>query len=127
MINTFGMVSEEMIQYAAIPKTTFSRDVSASVNPRPGDVVKTLWNNRTYEIVDVHEESQIFQLKKLIWEFILKPYRFSDTSDSSRELSDDIDDTLTQALTAYGDNEWIEEKSDSIDNYDDVDESVYGY
>lgn len=127
MTNTFGIVSEEMIQYGFIPKTTFSRDVSASYDPKPGDVVKILWNNRAYEIVDVGEEAHIFQLKKMIWELVLRPYRVSSTSDSANVISSDLDSTLTQPLTAYGDNEWIEEESDKIDEYSDVDESVYGF
>lgn len=127
MTNTFGIISEEMIQYGFIPKTTFSRDVSGAYEPTPGDVIKTLWNDRAYEIVDVGEEEKIFQLKKMVWEFILKPYRFSDTSDSAKAITSDIDSTLTQPLTAYGDNEWIEKESDDIDDYTDVDESIYGF
>jgi hypothetical protein len=50
------------------------------LNPIPGDVIKTLWNNRNYEIVDIGAEQSIFQGKKLVWEFILRPYRFSEQS-----------------------------------------------
>ena len=127
--NTFGIVSEEMIQYAEMPKTTFTRDVTASPNPKPGDVIKTLWNSRAYEIVDVGEEGKIFQLKKLVWEFILKPFRFSATDETGHTdgaISPDIDpSTWTDPLTAYGDNEWIEEQSDSIETVSDS--AVYGY
>jgi len=31
------------------------------------------------------------------------------------------------APSAYSDNEWIEEMSDSIDNYSDVDSNIYGF
>jgi len=48
--------------------------------PMPGDVIKTLWNNRNYEIVDIGAEQTIFMAKKLIWEFILRPFRFSEQS-----------------------------------------------
>lgn len=120
MTNTFGITSEEMIQYAATPKYSFSRDVSAGYQPLPGDVIVTHWNNRAYEIVDVAEEEKIFQLKKFIWSFILKPFRFSETSDSAREI------TESEPLSAYGDNVWIEEQSDDIHDYPDVDESIYG-
>jgi hypothetical protein len=51
--------------------------------PMPGDVVKTLWNNRNYEIVDIGAEQSIFMAKKLIWEFILRPYRFSEQSSAA--------------------------------------------
>lgn len=54
--------------------------------PMPGDVIKTLWNNRNYEIVDIGAESNIFSAKKLIWEFILRPYRFSEQSLKAEEI-----------------------------------------
>ena len=54
--------------------------------PMPGDVIKTLWNNRNYEIVDTGAESNIFGAKKLIWEFILRPFRFSEQSLKSEEI-----------------------------------------
>lgn len=120
LTNTFGINSDEMIQYAMIPKLTFSRDVSASYQPLPGDVLVTHWNNRAYEIIDVGEEEKIFQLRKPIWEFICKPFRFSEQSDSAREI------TESDPLSAYGDNVWIEEQSDDIHDYPDVDESIYG-
>jgi hypothetical protein len=128
MTNVFGIVSEEMIQYAEMPKTTFSRDVSANYVPRPGDVIVTKWNERAYEIVDVGEEAKIFQLMKLAYEFILKPFRFSGTDEirlSDATLTVDIDETLTDPLTAYGDNIWIEDEADSIATVSDSD--VYGY
>lgn len=129
MTNTFGIVSEDLIQYAEMPKTTFTRDVTASYQPKPGDVVKTLWNDRAYEVVDVSEESKIFQLKKLVWSFILKPFRFSATDETGHTdgaISPDIDpSTWTDPLTAYGDNEWLEEQSDSIEQVSDS--AVYGY
>jgi hypothetical protein len=128
MTNTFGIVSEEMIQYAEMPKSTFSRDVTGAVEPKPGDVIRTLWNDRSYEVVDVGEEGKIFKLNKLSWEFILKPFRFSATDDtglSDALISSDIDSTLSDPLTAYGDNVFIEEESDEIDLV--TDSSVYGY
>lgn len=121
MTNTFGINSQEMIQYAAMPKITFSRDISAGYQPLPGDVIVTHWNNRAYELVDVGEEEKIFQLKKMVWSFIVKPFRFSEQSDSARDV------TESDPLSAYGDNVYIEEESDKIHDYSDVDESIYGY
>lgn len=134
----FGINSDEVISWASIPKFTFSRDVSAGgYHPKPGDSIITIWNNRAYEIADVHEEEKIFQLKKMIWGFVLKPYRFSDESKSARDISrftrsptdpNRILDTTSQPLTAFGDNDEIEDESDEIFNYgDDYDSSVYGY
>jgi hypothetical protein len=136
----FGINSEDMVQYASMPKFTWSRDVSAVGVPKPGDVIQTVWNTRSYEIADVHEEERIFQLTKLVWDFILRPYRFSEQSDSAAaitvNLSDDdvmtIDPTTPSILVsagvpAFGDNPVIETESDEIYNYGDVDESIYGY
>jgi hypothetical protein len=131
----FGIASEDIVQYAQCPKFTFSRDVSAGYHPKPGDVLTTIWNDRNYEVVDAHEEEQIFQLNKPIWAFILRAYRFSEQSDSakdilnaSRQPTTEIDpDTMTTPLTAYGDNEFIESESNDIDRYNDVDTSIYGY
>ena len=53
---------------------------SEEIGPMPGDVIKTMWNNRNYEIVDIGAEQSIFMGKKLVWEFILRSYRFSEQS-----------------------------------------------
>jgi hypothetical protein len=125
--NSFGITSEESLQFAEIPKSTFSRDITGCDYPKPGDAIKTLWNNRAYEVVDVSEETRIFQLKKLVYGFILKPFRFSEESNSAKEISPDLDSTLSAPSSAYGDNTFIEEQSDEIQNYGSVDESIYGY
>jgi hypothetical protein len=153
----YGINSEEVISFASIPKLTLTRDVSAGYHPVPGDCLITPWNNRAYEIADVAEEEKIFQLKKMIWGFVLRPYRFSEQSDSAREIarfnrrpSPQLSDTLTTPLSAYGDNgpteslalsasspdsdptlenENIEEDSERIFDYEDnnIDTSIYGY
>ena len=127
MADPFGIVSIDQIQYGWMPKSTFIRDISPTYEPKPGDVVQTPWNDRSYEVVDVGAEGSIFQLKKMVWEFILKPYRFSDQSDSAEEAGEDADSTLSEPLTAFGDNQWLTDESDDIDNYSDVDESIYGF
>lgn len=127
VFQSFGITSDEMIQFSFIPKTTFLRDVSREVDPKPGDVVQTIWNERTYEVVDARSEVSMFQLKKQVWNLILKPYRYSEESDSSKDLLKTPDNLLSDPLSAYGDNEWIEDESDEIDDYGDVDENIYGY
>ena len=134
----YDIHGEEIISFAQIPKFTFSRDVSAGYVPKPGDAITTIWNDRSYEVVDTGEEDKIFQLKKLVWELILKPYRFSDESDSARNISrftfpptdpNKINDTVTQPLSAFGDNEDLENESDDIFDYEDndIDTNIYGY
>lgn len=140
LTSSFGINSEDVIQYGFMPKFTWSRDVSAVGMPKPGDVIQTIWNERSYEIADVGEEAHIFQLNKLVWEFILRPYRFSEQSDTAAEISVNLtdDDVFTsdpttpdilksEGVSAFGDNRKIETESDSIYNYEDVDESIYGY
>jgi hypothetical protein len=136
LTSPFGINSEDIVQYAAMPKFTFSRDVSGGgYHPKPGDVMVTVWNDRAYEVVDVHEEESIFQLKKLAWGFILRPYRFSEQSQDAEDIarftrdpSDALDaSTLTTPLSAFGNNEYIETESDAIDDFDDIDTSIYGY
>lgn len=56
------------------------------IGPMPGDVIKTLWNNRNYELADVGAEQSVFMGKKLVWEFILRPYRFSEQSLKAEEI-----------------------------------------
>lgn len=133
----YGINSEEVISWASIPKFTFSRDVSAGYHPKPGDCLIVEYSNRAYEIADVHEEEKIFQLKKLIWAFVLKPYRFSDESDSAKEIArftreptdtNLVNDTVSEPLTAFGDNENLEEESEDIFKYGgDYDSKVFGF
>lgn len=134
----YGINSEEVISFASMPKFTLTRDVSAGYHPKPGDAIITLWNDRAYEIADVSEEEKIFQLKKMIWGFVLRPYRFSEESESAREISrftreptdPNLTDTMITPLSAFGDNEEIEDESDEIFDYDqhtDIDSKIYGY
>lgn len=105
ILNAFGIMSDDEISLVEIPKYTFTRDISAD-KPLVGDVVKTLWNNRNYEITDVEEEQRIFHAKKMVWNIILRPFRFGDSSNKSQEiefgeifddmsLNDIIDGTLS--------------------------------
>jgi hypothetical protein len=120
-----------------ISKSIFSRDVSNNFIPKIGDVIKTLWNNKSYEIADVGSESKIFQGKKMIWEFICRPYRYSSQSESADDILFDTpseidfpeinETTVSKPTSAYGENDYIEEESNKIENYKDIDTSVYGY
>lgn len=133
----FGIHSEEVISFASVPKFTMTRDVSAGYHPKPGDAIVTVWNNRAYELADVAEEEKIFQLKKMVWGFVLRPFRFSEESQTSRDISrftrkptdPDLTDTMTSPITAFGDNDEIEEDSEEIYDYEDngIDTTIYGY
>lgn len=145
IIEAFGLSSDETLQYAMIPRITFTRDVSGAfvengldiekVWPKTGDVVKTLWNNRNYEIVEVGAEQRIFQGQKHVWEMILRPYRFSDESVMAQKIHMGTAETsagtppptATYLYDEFGDNEYIEEESDKIDDYGDLDRTLFGY
>lgn len=149
ILDSFGFQGNDTIQYAMISKQMFERDIgptfltyspSATIQPMVGDVITTLWNSRNYEIVDLGSEEKIFQGKKHIWEFILRPFRFSNESTKSKEihLTDNVDDIQIiedendgNGVNEYpevklGDNEWVENESDTIDNYNDVDKKIFG-
>lgn len=66
VLNAFGFSSDDVITAMMITKSVFSRDISYDYPPKVGDVIKTLWNNKQYEIVDVGAESKIFQGKKMV-------------------------------------------------------------
>ena len=120
MWNVFGSFGADTVT-THMPKGTYRRDVSQTIEPKIGDVLTTEWNERSYEIIMVDDDERIFQLKHMIWIFILKPYRFSEQSTTASALSD------TPAISAAGENAWIQEQSEEIDDYSDVDTSVYGF
>ncbi len=136
ILNMFGFSSDDTITQMSLTKAIFSRDISNNFIPKVGDVVKTLWNNKTYEIVDVGSENKIFQGKKLIWDFICRPFRHSNQSISADNIifnepdigffPDENYEYETLELSAIGDNDYIEEESDKIDN-NSVDSTYYGY
>jgi hypothetical protein len=157
ILDMFGITSDETMSVVNIPISTFTRDVSGGyaelgydlVVPMPGDVIKTLFNNRNYEIVNISKEGVIHQAKKFVYTLILKPFRYSAQSEQYTDvfsgMPDDPFDTILDVESVtdspsgasvplvntlsndYSDNEWIEEESDSVDDYSDVDKSVFGY
>ena len=149
---TFGMFPMDVLQYLYIPKSSFKRDIIEGLKknnitllieePQIGDLIQTLWNNQTYQIVDIGLEDKIFQAKKLVYEFILKPYEFSDQSVSASNILTtdpfDVGESITISTSAgstplsgasYSDSDWIQRQSNQMDAYseDDVDKDFYGY
>ena len=129
LITSFGIHSEDMIMFAYMPVKTWIRDISTTEEPKPGDVIVTPWNNRSYEVVTIKKELAIFELYKRAYNFILKPYRYSEESSSAKDLSinPDLTTTSPSGIESFGDNDYFEESSDDIDEYGDVDTSIYGY
>lgn len=140
LINMFGISSDDMIEIMQLTKSVFTRDTGFE-KPLVGSLIKTMWNNKTYEIVELSSENKIFQGMKMIWDIICRPYRYSYESDSADEfLFNDPDESefpdinvTTETETyetsgdvvqeRYGDNEEIEDESTTKD----VDTSIYGY
>ena len=136
VIDQFGISSADTVVNAEIPKTIFTRDVCnttsfetsgasgsflkmlAVAKPKPKDVIRTLWNNKLYEIADQTDENKVFLGNKLIWTLTLRPYRHGEQSDSADAMlytlppSADMPlinyTTATLPLSAYGDNIEIE-------------------
>ena len=105
ILSTFGLSIDDTMQYMLIPKDTYKRDVS-ELEPKPGDVVKTLWNNRNYEIVDVGQTSNIFKGKRHVWSFTCKTYRYSEESVSTKDIYED-----TFSAPVWDDKLWSDEST----------------
>ncbi len=132
----FGMIANDQI-VAHIPKAVYVRDVSSTEMPKPGDVITINWyrseftldgddSGRTFEVVHAAQDQAIFQLKSLVFVLYLKPYRFSEGSDSARDVSSDLETGL-ETISAFGDNDWISTQSDALSAYGNIDKSIYGF
>lgn len=144
ILDSFGITSEEVIAYMQMPKSMFISDIEDEylsdypdvneLKPKVGDCIRTLWNNKLYEIVETGSEQKIFQGRKMIWEFVTRPYRHSEESDSADSMlfenpdeglfPDENITTETAQLSAYGDNELIDDESDFDE---DPDTAIYGF
>ncbi len=138
VLNSFGLSSDDTLQYIQIAKTKFSEDIAENYGdsnyvPKPGDVIQLMWNGKTYNIVDTGAEQKIFQAKKLVWELICRPYAYSEESESaddilfseppSADFSEDNTTIETEPTSAYGDNKEIEDEKSDVN----PDSLVYGY
>ncbi|MCK5020475.1 MAG: hypothetical protein KAS32_25790 [Candidatus Peribacteraceae bacterium] len=144
ILDMFGLTADDTMQYVSIPKSIFARDLSmmysdtlgpsAYVQPRVGDIIKTLWNDRNYEVVNISEEENIFMAKKFVFDMIVKPFRFSEQSDEHREVFSGLPDDPFESIVPgpsgdviqnnygtemFGDNEDIDKESSEIYDYDD--------
>lgn len=132
----FGMIATDQL-VVHIPQATYKRDVSQTIPPKVGDVVvlpfyrdvpgmaSTTTQGRTFELIHVAEDQNIFQLRSLVYSLYMIPYRYSEDSDSAKDVSSDLG-TGTEGISAFGDNDYIEVESAKIDTYSDVDRSIYG-
>ena len=152
IIEMFGLTSDDTMSVISIPMTTFQRDLSSfyndidpnlKVQPEVGDIIKTLFNEKNYEIVNISRESNIHLGKKFVYTFILRPFRYSEQSKSFRDVHMGVEDdpfaTIVQTPSGndveqhnyseikYGDDDFVEDESDVIYEYDDVDTSQFGY
>jgi hypothetical protein len=136
LYSMFGMMATDQI-IAHIPQCIYSRDVSKTELPKPGDLIKVEWyrgdfiddndpDQRTFEISHVAQDQSIFQLRSLVYVMYLIPYRYSEESQSAKDASSDLDTTYV-GISAYGDNNWIDTQSDILSAYTSVDTKLYGY
>jgi len=147
MLDAFGITMDEFIEGVHMPVSMWDRDIKDKYNeksdipepitqPMVGDVIKVLWNNISYEVVDVGAEDKIFQAKKLVYNFILKPYRYSE-EDDNKILFDSGDDEFPDItldpeedkdIDEYGENTEInDEAKENYDYADKPTKRLYGY
>lgn len=151
LIDMFGFSSDDTVQYAEFPKVTFERDIMEQTDKRididhdheerkpiPGDVVKTLWDGKIWEISHVSSGEKIFHGKKMVWSIVLRPYQYAYESDDAEdmvfetiELDDFPEENFSTAPIELDDalkhNKIQEELANETDNYNGIDTSVYGY
>lgn len=152
LIDTFGFSNDYTIQYAEMTKAIWNRDVSEMLDmseditydqedtekPKPGDLIKTLWDSCLYEITHVSTGEKIFQGTKYIWSFVMKPYVYdsegSDAKDiifEELEMDDFPDINISRNKITdeqlHMENDIIREEAAKNSKYDDIDPSVYGY
>lgn len=145
LLDMFGLVSDETIQYMFIPMATFKRDMGMlyndtfgsdiAVQPRVGDIIKTLWNNLNYEVVSLSTDDDVFMAKKFTFSLILRPFRFSEQSSSHRTVHTGIPDDPFATIVPgpsgqdvmqyngveelFGDNDNVQAESKKIYDYTD--------
>ena len=136
MLDVFGITMDEFIEGVHISKSIFKRDVAlkygqVTSKPKAGDVIKFIWNGISYEVVDVGEEEKIFQAKKMIYEFILRPYRYSEEDDNQVLFDDEFPNIKLPEdtpLDEYGENVKIGEESKDNYGYEGKNtKRIYGY
>jgi hypothetical protein len=131
----FGMVANDQLT-VHIPQATYRRDISRRRPPRVGDVIvlpfyRNVPNSldedslvgRTFDINHVATDLGIFQYNALTYTFYISPYIFSEQSESAREISSEGDDI---SVIDYGDNDNVQNESELIYDYVDVDRRIYG-
>lgn len=137
VLNSFGLSSNDTLNIVQLSKEKFKRDIAeefgdSEYNPKPSDAIKLLWNNKTYSISDVNSENNVFLGRKMMWDLICRPFSFSEESSSAEDIlyseppsgyfDEDNTLTTTEPLSAYGENEEIEEES-----FKNPDSAIYGY
>lgn len=139
--SAFGMMSDDVF-VMTIPKLEFLNKIG-SVPPKVGDVIKTMWNDINYEVIYIHQHPE-FRYSSSVFRFTLKRFEFSyqeGTDNVQRPDSPfvthtpDVDPNSilvsdTTSSEFWGaDNQYIEEESDDIVDYDEheiLDDDIYG-
>lgn len=130
--SAFGMMSDDVFTMT-IPKKEYHLKIDSTGHPRVGDVVKTTWNRVNYEVIYVHDHP-MFTYTSHLWSFTLKRFEFSyqEGADTDHPHADDdlgLFTDSTQSEWGGADNEFIDEESNEIADYDqesDLDDDLYG-
>jgi len=130
--SAFGMMADEEFNMT-LTKDEYATKIDSTGTPRVGDVVRTTWNNVNYEVTYVHDHPVMAYVSSL-WTFTLKRFEFSYQEDVTPDHPH-ADPNLrlftdsTQSEFDGADNEFIEEESNEIVDYDveeDLDDDLFG-
>lgn len=122
MLTKFGLQSTDNMELT-ISKSKFEEIVGDGAEPKSGDRVKVIYQDRIYTVAEAKEESNIFLQKKFSWLLILNPTDFIgaevtpnigvpdyeeepplfDDNDLIDELGDDIVVEKTDDASPWGD------------------------
>ena len=75
MLTKFGLQSTDTMELV-IPKSKFEEIVGDGAEPKSGDRIKVIYQDRIYTVAEAKEESNIFLQKKFSWLLILNPTDF---------------------------------------------------
>ena len=117
MLTKFGLQSTDTMELV-IPKSKFEEIVGDGAEPKSGDRIKVIYQDRIYTVAEAKEESNIFLQKKFSWLLILNPTDFNGTEVTPNIGVPDYEDEPP----IFDDNDLIDELDDDIvvEKTDDV-------
>jgi len=105
--------------------STKQYDIYDSYIPRAGDIIKAAYNDYYYEVIDVHNTTEIFLQGYHSWDLIVQPFK-DESLDSSATLSgDDLTNYISQDDILNISGAIDEEKGDILYDPSSTEEDAY--